>query len=116
MYLLLWLIFIFGIDTFAKKVRGVAGWPWVIGATVINVAAYLAGNFSDIAFTVWTAAVGLVTIIFIVAFTKSPNDADVRKKKCTYCAETIKEEAQICKHCGRDCPPSELEQLSSSQP
>ena len=26
-------------------------------------------------------------------------------RKCEYCAEDIKAEAKVCKHCGRDVPP-----------
>jgi hypothetical protein len=27
-------------------------------------------------------------------------------RKCPHCAEIIKSEARVCKHCGRDVPPS----------
>jgi hypothetical protein len=27
-------------------------------------------------------------------------------RKCPFCAETIKQEAVVCKHCGRDVPPA----------
>lgn len=29
-------------------------------------------------------------------------------RKCPYCAEYIKREAKVCKHCGRDVPPLEI--------
>lgn len=29
-------------------------------------------------------------------------------RKCPFCAEYIKREAKVCKHCGRDVPPLEI--------
>ncbi len=28
-----------------------------------------------------------------------------RLRQCPHCAERVKEEAKVCKHCGRDLPP-----------
>jgi len=45
-------------------------------------------------------------LLFIVALPASiiikPLEAQPEGKKCQKCAEQIKEEAQICKHCGSD--------------
>ena len=29
-------------------------------------------------------------------------------KKCPFCAELVKREAKVCKHCGRDLPPEKV--------
>jgi ssDNA-binding Zn-finger/Zn-ribbon topoisomerase 1 len=48
---------------------------------------------------------------FIVALpaailVKSQEETGFGKRKCPYCAERIRPEAQVCKHCGRDLPPA----------
>src|SRR5574340_1276946 len=48
----------------------------------------------------------------ILALVMSPNVAQVEQqslksgesRKCPYCAELVKREAIVCKHCGRDLP------------
>lgn len=33
---------------------------------------------------------------------------NMQHRKCPFCAEYIKREAKVCKHCGRDVPPLEI--------
>ena len=58
-------------------------------------------------------AVGLVVVLFVFAFltaaVRSSRTKEYLKKhpikKCPFCAELVKLEAKVCKHCGRDFAP-----------
>lgn len=44
-------------------------------------------------------------ILFAVGSRKSPIAQSDDTRKCPFCAEMVKEEAKICKHCGKELPP-----------
>jgi hypothetical protein len=67
---------------------------------------------------------GLIGII-IALFMKSDSDKGKERieqgydssklKKCPHCAEFIKKEAIVCKHCGRDLPKEDLKEHKAKQ-
>jgi ribosomal protein L40E len=44
----------------------------------------------------------LAFLLFFVSGVSSANE----RRKCPYCAEWVKNEARVCKHCGKDLPPT----------
>ena len=58
---------------------------------------------------------GPVGLIIALATKKDEKALEMEKiksgdnKKCPFCAEVVKKEAVVCKHCGRDLPKEEIE-------
>ena len=46
----------------------------------------------------------VVSLVMFISLTKKFNNHYLGIKNCPYCAETIKREAQICKHCHKEIP------------
>jgi len=100
---------------------GVAPW-FAIPATLLSALGSLAsldmlgdsaGDFLALLVYGSSAILGVVAVVFLlIAFTKRPRPVGSvtppTTRKCPYCAEQIKAEAQVCKHCGRDIKPSVL--------
>jgi hypothetical protein len=52
----------------------------------------------------WFILCGLSPLLIIVIALLPPVVSKGHTKKCPYCAEIIKEDAIVCKHCGREMP------------
>lgn len=60
----------------------------------------------------WFILCAVVPLFIVVLVVLPPLVAKGYTKKCIYCAELIKEDAIVCKHCGRE-QPIEMIKMSS---
>lgn len=80
------------------------------------IAAVIASNKGRSGLGFFLLALFLSPLVGIIAaLVAGPNTANVEQKqidsgghrKCPHCAELVKTDAKVCKHCGRDVPPEE---------
>lgn len=76
-------------------------WP-LLGA-LIGIAAARKKGFSVAGGVIGGALLG--PLAFLLFFVSGVSRGE-RNKKCPHCAEWIKEEAKVCRHCGRDVVPA----------
>ena len=80
----------------------------LVGAALIGlipaIIAYRKGR-EFLAWWIFGAALFIVALPTAILL-KPQEETGFGKRKCPYCAERIRPEAQVCKHCGRDLPPA----------
>lgn len=88
---------------------------WMLLGALIGVAASQKRGFSMVAGVLGGLLLG--PLAFLMYFVSGTSSSDVNKK-CPHCAEFIKADAKVCKHCHRDLalPPAPRPAARPSRP
>jgi len=76
---------------------------WGLLGTLIGLSAARKKGFSPVAGAIGGFLLGPLAFLLLAVSGVSRGEAN---KKCPHCAEWIKAEAKVCKHCGRDVSPA----------
>jgi len=75
---------------------------WALFGALIGVAAAQRKGFSMVGGVIGGLLLG--PLAFLMFFISGVSKSDANNKKCPHCAEWIKADAIVCKHCHRDVP------------
>ena len=75
---------------------------WLLFGALIGIAAAQRKGFSLVAGILGGVLLGPLALLMFFVSGVSSSD---RNRRCPYCAEWIRAEATICKHCRKDLPP-----------
>ena len=80
---------------------------WALFGALIGVSAAQRRGFSVAAGIIGGLLLGPLAVLMYFVSGVTRGDAT---RKCPQCAESIKAEAKVCKHCGRDVAPAGLQE------
>lgn len=75
---------------------------WALIGALIGLAAAQKKGFSIAGGIIGGILLG--PLAFLMFFISGVSSADANRRKCPSCAEWVKGEAKVCKHCGKDLP------------
>jgi hypothetical protein len=90
------------------------GWVlfWPLLGALIGVSAAQKKGFSTTTGVISGLLLG--PLAFLMFFVSGVFSASEQQRKCPYCAEWIRPEASVCKHCHKDVPPVVIPIVDSS--
>jgi len=87
----------FGLGGTEVGILAVLAVPGIVGATI-------AGRRGRLRFSWFILSTVFPFAILILLFLPPTRPVKGRYKTCAFCAEIIRHQATVCKHCGRDQP------------
>ena len=82
---------------------------WGLLGALIGISAAQHRGFSVAAGIIGGLLLG--PLAFLMYFVSGVTRRDGGNRKCPSCAEWIKDEARVCKHCSREVPPAGLQEF-----